>query len=153
MVQTIPANVMEGYYGSFRADDAVGVVFTSDKLLGAIGDFGTSEIFIDGTFDARPKSPASAQLLVMHVKMRDTVRCSSNICSVRQTDQSFLQSFLVVCRTKRAPNPEYNNDDVRFREGTHPGHQGEFSRRAGSRLLDSFHPGDDAAVKTRKVAL
>ncbi|KAK0157177.1 hypothetical protein PV328_011783 [Microctonus aethiopoides] len=62
----------KGFYGSFRADDAVGVVFTSDKLLGAIGDSGTTELFIDGTFDARPNSPASAQLLVMHVKKRDS---------------------------------------------------------------------------------
>lgn len=52
MKDQVRQNVMSSYYGYFDSSDGKrGVVFTSKKLLGAIGHHSTNELFIDGTFD------------------------------------------------------------------------------------------------------
>ncbi|KAK0071177.1 hypothetical protein PV325_013349, partial [Microctonus aethiopoides] len=64
-------DIKEAYYSYFRTEeDKIGVVFTSDKLLNALGNADTKEIYIDGTFAARPNPPKSEQILVVHVKRR-----------------------------------------------------------------------------------
>ncbi|KAK0169581.1 hypothetical protein PV327_011488, partial [Microctonus hyperodae] len=49
----------------------IGIVLTTEKLLKAVGIFDTAEMYIDGTFDARPNAPTSMQLLVVSIKKKN----------------------------------------------------------------------------------
>ncbi|KAK0157247.1 hypothetical protein PV327_011321 [Microctonus hyperodae] len=67
-----PDELVQGYHGHFESGDGkIGIVFTSDKLLNTLVDLDVSEIYIDGTFDSRPSTPKSTQLLVVHVRKHD----------------------------------------------------------------------------------
>lgn len=51
-IPNFPDQFKKCYFKSFFTEKGkVGVVFSSQKLLDAIGHFDTSELFIDGTFD------------------------------------------------------------------------------------------------------
>ncbi|KAK0075661.1 hypothetical protein PV326_011399, partial [Microctonus aethiopoides] len=54
MKNSIPAILLTAYHGHFRtADNDIGLVFTSQQLLGAMKHFtstDTTELYIDGTF-------------------------------------------------------------------------------------------------------
>ncbi|KAK0072279.1 hypothetical protein PV325_011597 [Microctonus aethiopoides] len=84
VIVNFPEEYKKCYFRSFFTENnKVGVIFTSQKLLEAIGHFDTSEIYIDGTFNARPKKPTSAQLLVVQIKKRNMVRRSGDVRPVR----------------------------------------------------------------------
>ncbi|KAK0072454.1 hypothetical protein PV326_014443, partial [Microctonus aethiopoides] len=72
VIVDFPEAYKKCYFRSFFTENnKVGVVFTSLKLLEAIGHFDTTELYIDGTFNARPKKPTSAQLLVIQIRKRN----------------------------------------------------------------------------------
>ncbi|KAK0071425.1 hypothetical protein PV325_012971, partial [Microctonus aethiopoides] len=75
MLAGFPADLVTSYHGYFRTENGkTGIVFTSDKLLEALGHRESTEIYIDGTFDARPRTPPSAQVLVIQIKKRQTIQ-------------------------------------------------------------------------------
>ncbi|KAK0077022.1 hypothetical protein PV326_010358 [Microctonus aethiopoides] len=75
VMSEFPNDLKSSYFGCFKTEEneVLGVVFSSPKLMEIIGHYETTELFIDGTFDARPKMPASAQLLVVQAKRLEKV--------------------------------------------------------------------------------
>ncbi|KAK0075522.1 hypothetical protein PV325_006784 [Microctonus aethiopoides] len=109
MKDSLPANLLTAYHGHFRtADNEIGLVFTSQQLLGAIKHWDTTKLFIDGTFAPRPKEPTiNAQLLIMHVQKRDVVSILmtklKTITTINNIIKLFLQGIpvmFVLCESK-----------------------------------------------------
>ncbi|KAK0096374.1 hypothetical protein PV326_005648 [Microctonus aethiopoides] len=60
-ISNMPENLLASYYAHFETEEGkIGVVFTSEKLIDALDDRDTQEIFIDGTFDLRHSGDLTA---------------------------------------------------------------------------------------------
>ncbi|KAK0170523.1 hypothetical protein PV328_008361 [Microctonus aethiopoides] len=96
VIVDFPEAYKKCYFRSFFTENnKVGVVFTSLKLLEAIGHFDTTELYIDGTFNARPKKPTSAQLLVIQIRKRNMVSVNTSYQghSPLRRDSRMLDTF------------------------------------------------------------